>query len=123
MAGLYSHTTRSSGTTLTANIYNTDHQNHINNHELDQINDHSDNSTEMQTQTDPYPGESISQATSAAAEIERLRFQLDLIIGRTFWYEDPAASLANVGTNTTNITTLTTRLDGSEFITQIRMFT
>ena len=114
MAGLYSHTTRSSGTTLTANIYNTDHQNHINNHELDQINDHSDNSTEMQTQTDPYPGESISQATSAAAEIERLRFQLDLIIGRTFWYEDPANSLADMAA-------INTRLDGN-YLIQIRMF-
>ena len=93
MAGLYSHTTRSSGTTLTANIYNTDHQHHINNHELDLINDHSDNSSEMQTQTDPFAGGSISQATHAAGEIERLRFQLDLIIGKSFWYEDPSFSL------------------------------
>lgn len=97
MAGLYSHTTRASGSTLTAAIYNADHQNHVNNHELDQMNDHSDSTAEMRTQTDPYPSASISQATHAAGELERIRYQLDLIIGKTYWYEDPVGSIQEIG--------------------------
>jgi hypothetical protein len=93
-AGLYSHTTRASGLTLTANIYNTDHQNHINNHNTTQIDDYSSSVAEMKTTTDPYASESESQATSLAGEIERIRFQLDQVIGGGQWYHDPNISLS-----------------------------
>lgn len=93
-AGLYTHTTRASGLTLTANIYNTDHQNHIDNQNLEMTDDYSASVAEMQTTTDPYPADSEDQATSAAGEIARLRYQLDLIIGGTQWYVDPDSSLS-----------------------------
>ncbi len=93
-AGLYSHTTRASGLTLTAVIYNADHQNHIDNHNTTQIDDYSSSVAEMQTTTDPYASDSESQATSLAGEIERIRFQLDQAIGQARWYHDPNISLA-----------------------------
>ena len=100
MAGLYSHTTRSSGTTLTASIYNTDHQNHINNHVPDQMDDYSTDDAEMRVQTDPFPSSATSRATHLAGELERLRYQLDLVIGKTYWYEDPSASLESLNLRT-----------------------
>jgi hypothetical protein len=104
-AGLYSHTTRASGLTLTANIYNTDHQNHIDNHNSTQIDDYSASVAEMQTTTDPYPSSSESQPTSLAGELERLRFVIKQITGQGQWYHDPSGSIE----------------DGN-FITKIRMF-
>jgi len=94
MAGLYSHTTRSSGTTLTAAIYNADHVNHITNHVPSQMDDYSDDIAEMQAQTDPGEDGTESQATSLAGEIERLRFIIAEITGNTYWYETPASNLS-----------------------------
>ena len=96
MAGLYSHTTRATGTTLTANIYNTDHQNHINNHTPDQMDDYSSSAGQMQTTTDPYPGASESLATSMAGELERIRFVLKQITGEAQWYIDPDDTIAGL---------------------------
>lgn len=76
-SGLYSHTTRAVGITLTANIYNGDHVNHITNHNTTQMDDYSTNVAQMQTVTDPYLGDSESLATSLAGEVERLRFQIE----------------------------------------------
>lgn len=88
-SGLYSHTTRASGLTLTANIYNADHENHITNHNTTQIDDYSTSVAQMKTNTDPYPSDSESQATSLAGEIERIRYQLDQLVGGTQWYHYP----------------------------------
>jgi|TARA_Y100000310_G_scaffold66242_1_gene61618 hypothetical protein len=93
-AGLYSHTTRASGLTLTANIYNTDHQNHIDNHNTTQIDDYSTSVAEMKTTTDPYASGTESQATTLAGELERLRYQLAQIVGGAQWYYDPDSSLS-----------------------------
>lgn len=92
-AGLYSHTTRASGITLTANIYNTDHQNHIDNDNTEMMDDYSASVAEMQTTTDPYPAGAESQATSLSGELTRIRYQLNQIIGHTQWYMDPDSSL------------------------------
>lgn len=105
-AGLYSHTTRASGLTLTANIYNTDHQNHINNQNSTQIDDYSASVAEMQTTTDPYPSASASQPTTLAGELERLRYMIKQITGQAQWYIDPSGSL-----------------DDGNLIIKIRMFT
>lgn len=91
-AGLYSHTTRSTGTTLTAAIYNTDHQNHINNHIPEQMDDYSESVAEMQTQADPGENGSESQATSLAGELDRLRFILAEMKGTQYWYQTSPVS-------------------------------
>lgn len=87
MAALYSHTTRASGLTLTATIYNADHQNHIDNGIPAQQDDYSSNAAQMQTQTDPGEDGNESLATNQAGEFERLRFVLNEMKGTQYWYE------------------------------------
>lgn len=102
MTALYSHTTRAAGTVLTASIYNTDHQNHINNGVPAQLDDYSSSVAEMQTTTDPGEVGTESQATSMAGEFERLRFAI-LEIKRMLdgtvaqWYSTPFAGVDNSG--------------------------
>ena len=103
MAGLYSHTTRAAGSTLTANIYNTDHQNHIDNHITTQMDDYSASVAEMQTVTDPGDVGTESQPTSLSGEIERLRFVLDAIIGGDQWYSDPPTTLTTLNNNALSV--------------------
>jgi hypothetical protein len=93
MAGLYSHTTRASGLTLTASIYNADHQNHIDNSITTQIDDYSSNNSQMQTQTDPGESGSESLATSLSGELERLRHIIAEERQTQYWYE-PTNQLA-----------------------------
>lgn len=87
MAGLYSHTTRTTGTTLTASIYNTDHQNHINNSVPLQFDDYSSSVAEMQTQTDPGEEGSEVQASTLAGELAALRAIIAEMKGTSYWYQ------------------------------------
>jgi len=86
-AGSYNHTTRASGLTLTASIYNADHENHITNHNTEKIDDYSASVSEMRTQTDPGESGSESQATNLAGELARLRYIVNEMKGTTYWYE------------------------------------
>ncbi len=96
MPGLYSHTSRAAGLTLTANIYNTDHTNHITNHITTQMDDYSSSVAQMQTNTDPGEVGSESQSTSLAGEIERLRFAIKEMKGSdgTQWYTSVTGTLS-----------------------------
>lgn len=98
MPGLYSHTTRASGTVLTAAIYNTDHQNHIDNQTAQMTDDYSGSVSQMQSMRDPYPGSAESLATSLAEELESIRYQIKGILGGavTQWYQDSPSSLSEV---------------------------
>ena len=93
MPGLYSHTTRADGLILTANIYNADHQNHIDNAIPGQFDDYSATVGQMQSTADPGESGTESQATTLAGELERLRFMLAEITGKTYWYQSPDVSL------------------------------
>ncbi len=53
------------------------------------LDDYSATAAQMQTTTDPYPGGVESLATTGQGEIERLRYLLQQIHGRTYWYQDP----------------------------------
>lgn len=92
MAGLYSHTTRADGLTLTAAIYNSDHQNHIDNSIPSQQDDYSSNATEMKITTDPGESGSEVLATTLAGELERLRFIIKEMKGTAEWYETEYSS-------------------------------
>lgn len=96
MAGLYSHTTRATGTVLTAAIYNGDHQNHIDNHIPSQIDDHSPDVATMRTTTDPGEDGSETLPTSLKDELEQLRFAIADAKGTTYWYETPSFTLADL---------------------------
>ena len=89
-SGTYSHTTRATGLTLTATIYNNDHVNHITNMNYPGLDDYSANNAQMQETTDPYPASAESLATSGEGEIKRIRYILSqLHPAETKWYEDP----------------------------------
>ena len=87
MAGNYSHTSRSTGLTLTASIYNADHQNHIDNHNPEQMDDYSSSIAEMQSTTDPGEVGTESQAETLAQELERIRFIIKEMKGAAQWYQ------------------------------------
>lgn len=87
------------GQLITASLWNGMELNIINNGLIPAgIDDYSANDTEMQTMTDPYPAGATSRPTSLQGEMERLRFQFDNIIGKTYWYEDPDVDIATFKT-------------------------
>src|SRR5574343_1104397 len=96
MPGLYTHTTRATGYILTANAYNADHQNHIDNLIPTKIDDESASLSAMQAVEDPYPAGTASQAASLAEELRRIRYVLSQITGETYWYIDPDTSIASL---------------------------
>ena len=88
------------GQLITASLWNGMELNIINNGLVPAgIDDYSANDTEMQTMTDPYPAGATSRPTSLQGEMERVRYQIDNIIGKTYWYEDPDVTIAVMKTN------------------------
>lgn len=87
------------GQLITASLWNGMELNIINNGLVPSgIDDYSTNDAQMQTQTDPYPSGATSRPTSLQGELERLRYQFDNIIGKTYWYEDPDVDIATFKT-------------------------
>ncbi len=107
MAANYTHTTRASGLTLTAAIYNADHQNHIDNMVPTIIDDYSSTVGEMQTQTDPGEQGSESLATALSGELARIRWAINDLKGTTYWYETPSTTLDAVMQNPTQVEVFT----------------
>ncbi len=99
MAYPYSHTTRANGTILTASIYNTDHQNHIDHNIPEDTDDYSVSASEMQTVTDPGEVGSESLAVSLSGELERLRFAIKEMKGTAQWYETADRSINGLNDN------------------------
>jgi len=91
--GLYSHTTRGTGTVLTAAIYNADHINHITNQNPAMTGGYADSVGQYQTKVDPGGVGTESLSPNLAGELERLRFCIARITGKTQWYEAPQSSL------------------------------
>lgn len=100
MSGNYSITIRANGTILTGSIYNSDHQNHVNNATPQGLGDYSDSVSQMQATSDPGEVGSEDLAGSGAGELERLRFMLAQMSGKTQWYENPDRSLDDVFSST-----------------------
>lgn len=111
MPGNYTHTTRPGGTVLTANIYNADHQKHVDNAIPLSIDDYSVDIPTMQGKTDPGEVGSENQATSLAGELTRLRFVIAEMKNTAQWYTtanfngsktyDPPSLADGAGTSTT----------------------
>ena len=106
--GLYSITTRATGTLLTAAIYNADHQNHVTNQNPEETGAYSDNVAQMQVQTSPGAVGTESLAPSLGGELERLRFTIARIAGQTYWYSAPTITATNsaIGINMAPVNTL-----------------
>lgn len=90
MPGLYSHTSRATGLTLTAAIYNADHQSHIDNQTAQMTDDYSVDTPQMRSTADPGEVGTESRPTTLAGELERLRFAIKEITGEAQWYVTPA---------------------------------
>lgn len=58
------------------------------------IDDESTNAAAMQTTADPYPAASPSLATSLQGELQRIRYLIAQITGKTYWYIDPDTTIA-----------------------------
>lgn len=50
--------------------------------------------TQMKVTADPYPSSTESLASTMADELARLRFQVNAIVGKSFWYQPVDISLA-----------------------------
>lgn len=94
--GLYTITTRATGTVLSASIYNTDHQNHVNNQNPEMTGGYSDSASQMQIETYPGAVGSESLSPNLAGELERLRYMLGWITGNQYWYQAPTANLIQI---------------------------
>jgi hypothetical protein len=78
--GLYSIISRADGTVLTgqfdsnSNIFNVDHQNHVNHTEPMSINSFEADVAQMNVEVNPVPAGVVSLPSALADEIARLRF-------------------------------------------------
>ncbi len=104
---LYTHTTRASGLTLTAAIYNTDHTNHITNSIPTAFDDYSANVGQMQTVADPGEVGTESLATDLAGELARIRFMLKEITGEAQWYVTATDSISGLAAAAGHVYTTT----------------
>jgi hypothetical protein len=119
MPGLYTHTSRSDGTTLSASIYNADHENHITNDIPGQMDDYSSTVTQMRSATDPGEDGTEVLPTSLAGELERIRWVLNEIVGKSYWYETPVTDLKTVDSD---IDSLNTLVDSGQAVLRAQMF-
>src|SRR3990167_8035876 len=97
MAYPYSITSRATGTTLTAAIYTADHQAHADNQTPENTDDYSTNAAEMQATSAPDPAATESLATTMDGELQRVRYIIKQITGRSQWYIDPAVYVTASG--------------------------
>lgn len=87
------------GQLITAALWNNEYNNLNTNLNPLGIGAYSDTDPQMQTSTDPFPG-GTSRPTSIGGELERLRYILNLIIGKTYWYQHPSINLETLNTST-----------------------
>lgn len=83
------------GQLISASLWMGEFQNIYNLMTMTGIDDYSSTDAEMQVQTNPFPGGVLSRPTSAAGEIERLRWVLaNNVLGVDYWYQAPPFSLS-----------------------------
>lgn len=85
---------------------NAEFDNILNNMTPAGIDDLSSNAAAMQGTQDPYPGGTASAPTSLAGELQRLRYLLAQITGKTYWYIDPDTSIAEINVILTRLQAL-----------------
>lgn len=114
------------GEVLTASDLNSEFNNILNNMDCTKIDDNSADVATMQSTVDPGESGSESLATNLKGEIERLRFIIKEITGKTYWYQTPAAGLDELAVNyslgaetvvSTTATTETTIVTGAAITT------
>lgn len=104
------------GQTITAALWNNEYGNIYDNFEPQGMDDYSANDSQMQTTVDPFPGGATSRPTSLQGEIERIRYQLVAILGETYWYNDPDATIANLHSRVTSLEAALTAPTGTKMV-------
>lgn len=89
--------TWSTGETLTAGDLNAEFQNVITNFTPAGVDDCSANATAMRATKDPYSGSTEQLPTTLEEEIQELRYMIQQITGKTYWYQDADSSLCPTG--------------------------
>lgn len=82
----------------------------------DTLDDVSGNLVEMQAVADPYPAGAASLATTMRGEIQRLRYLLKQITGKSEWYIDPDTTIAAIQTALTSAVVLKTLFDANTIL-------
>lgn len=107
--------TWTTGEILTAADLNNSFSAAVSNSIPSSIDDYSTNSTVMQTTTDPYPSAAVSLPTTLAGELERIRYMIKQITGKSQWYVD-AAAIGSKGADVSSATSpLPVLTDGNFF--------
>jgi hypothetical protein len=81
---------------------NNEFDNIINNLQASNVDGYSSTVAQMRETTDPGAVGSESLALRISDEIERIRFAISRIVGKTYWYEAPARSLSTTYVNARN---------------------
>jgi hypothetical protein len=102
------------GEVLTHTDLNTSLSDAVNSNIPEDIDDYSVNATEMQTTTDPYPAAAVSLPTTIAGELERIRYIIKQITGKSQWYVD-AAAIGTKGADVASASALPVLTDGNFF--------
>jgi hypothetical protein len=82
---------------LTYTDLNAEFDNILANLEADTLGGYSSTVAQMRLQVNPGGIGSESQAASISGELERIRFAISRIVGKTYWYEAPTKNLATGG--------------------------
>ncbi len=86
------------GQLITSSGWNGEFQNIYTNGNTQGIGAYSDTDVQMQTSTDPFPGGVTSRPSALNGELERIRFQIALHGGVTYWYQTPVKNIAQLNT-------------------------
>lgn len=106
MAGLFSRLKIwNPGESLTASDLNGEFNHFLSNIDAEHSEGYSANLSEMQTTENPggLGSENLTQPISVAQEIERLRYVINRIIGKSYWYQAPAQSLEGLNSTVSGI--------------------
>lgn len=106
--------TWTSGEILTAADLNNTVTTINNSNQTEDIDDYSTNATEMRVNTDPYPAAAESLPTSLSGELERIRYIIKQITGKSQWYVD-AAAIGSKGADVASAAALPVLTDGNFF--------
>lgn len=93
---LYAPNTRIVGENITAAKYMADHQVHADSQTTQLTEDYSATVSQMQSQVDAGEQGSESLPTNLAGELERLRFAIAELKGKTYYYESALAETSGL---------------------------
>ena len=102
------------GDTITVARWNSAWNDHNGGADFVGLGDYSASDSEMQTTTDPSPSAATSRPTDGKGELERIRYLIKQISGKSQWYVD-AAAIGSKGADVASTAALPVLTDGNFF--------